>query len=77
MLSRIRGFLEAKQANSTRRRQWAPNDKKPRSELIGTKAYGDVDFERVPSWVQKQIAQLYRNGTSSLGLETYELKGKT
>ena len=77
MLSLIRRLLEGRLANSSRHRQLAPNDKRPRWELIGTKAYGDVDFERVPSWVQKQIAQLYRNGTSSLGLQTFELKGKT
>ena len=77
MLARIRRFLEARPAGSTVPSEQKPIGKKSRWELIGTKAYGEVDFERVPPWVQKQITRIYRDGTSSLGLQTYELKGKT
>ena len=77
MLARVRRFLEAKPADSKLSSKQNPTGKKSRWELIGTKAYGEVDFERVPPWVQKQIARIYRDGTSSLGLHTYELKGKT
>ena len=47
-------------------------------ELIGEKSYGSEQMDRVPPWVMEQIAYIYRHGPgSSLGLQTYYLKGKT
>ena len=47
-------------------------------ELIGQKTYGSEDLGRVPQWVSEHIDDIYRHGPgSSLGLQTYYLKGKT
>ncbi len=49
----------------------------PQWEVIGRKNYGEVSFNKVPAWVQKQITHIYKHGPgSSLGELTYQLKGK-
>ena len=54
-----------------------PGRPRKRWELVGRKAYGDESFERVPPWVRREIARIYRGATSSLGEEVHYLKGKT
>ena len=62
-----------------RKRKPEPKRRRPRNrwELVGSKAYNDESFERVPPWVQREIARIYRGATSSLGEQTHYLKGKT
>ena len=49
----------------------------PSWEIIGRKNYGTTEFDRVPDWIQRKIAYIYKNGPgSSLGGQTYRIKGK-
>lgn len=69
MIGRILRALGPKPKRRRLHRNW---------ELIGEKNYGNEDMGNVPPWVKKQIAHIYRHGPgSSLGLQTYYLKGKT
>ena len=69
MLGRIFRALKPKPRKRRLHRTW---------ELIGERSYGKGDMARVPPWVKEQVAHIYRHGPgSSLGLQTYYLKGKT
>lgn len=68
MIGQLLRILKPNSRDRRRHRKW---------ELIGDKAYGHENLERVPSWVKEKIADIYCDGPgSSLGLQTYHLKGK-
>ena len=47
-------------------------------ELIGTRFFGEDDFENVPAWIQGQIKKIYNKGLGETPEElTHELVGKT
>lgn len=56
-------------------------DQKPQAdewEVIGTRFYGEEDFENVPPWIQKQVQNLYAKGLGNTpGDLTHEFRGKT
>ena len=65
----LRSLIRHKPDRRRIRRKW---------ELIGEKSYANGDMRKVPPWVQEKISQIYRHGPgSSLGLQTFYLKGKT
>ena len=47
-------------------------------ELIGTRFFGEEDFEDVPSWIQEQIKRIYNKGLGDSPEDlTHELVGRT
>ena len=47
-------------------------------ETIGTRFFGEEDFDNVPDWVQKQIRRIYDKGLGDSPEDlTFELTGKT
>ena len=47
-------------------------------EVIGTRFYGEEDFENVPPWIQKQVQNLCAKGLGNTPKDlTHEFRGKT
>ena len=71
MLGPLLRILKKKPTGTRRRRR------RDNWELIGRKVHSDERLEKVPPWVMKEIARIYRGATSSLGEEIHYLKGRT
>ena len=47
-------------------------------EVIGTRFFGEEDFENVPPWIQEQIQNIYAKGLGNTPKDlTHEFRGKT